>query len=470
MSRPSSINIENNDTIAAISTPMGEGGIGIVRLSGPNAISIADKLFSSASALKSLKNFATHTIHYGVITDPENREHIDEVLLTLMRSPHTYTREDVVEINCHGGVLPLKKALVLCLKFGARLAEPGEFTRRAFLNGRIDLSQAEAVIDIIRAKTDAALKVSLKQLEGELAQKISQMRSALVDIMAEVEAAIDFPEEELEILEYCKYNNIISDIYIDIERLIKSYDQGQLLREGITTVLVGKPNVGKSSLLNTLLDEERAIVTPIPGTTRDPIVEYVNIGGFPVRLVDTAGIATTECIIEQEGIRRSGIKIEEADLILAIFDGSTSPTPEDSEVIECLNNKRVIVIVNKSDLAQIFPLEFFKKNWPDKPCLFLSAIKREGIEELKEAIIQQFTQTDISSSDRLIVTNIRHNEALIRTKKSLQQLIGSLDNGYSAEFLAVDLKESLDHLGEILGETTTEDILDRIFSRFCIGK
>jgi tRNA modification GTPase len=350
------------------------------------------------------------------------------------------------------------------------LAEPGEFTRRAFLNGRIDLSRAEAVIDIIQAKTDAALKVSLKQLEGELAQKIYQLRAVLVDILAEVEAAIDFPEEELEILKHPKYINIISDIDKEIEELIQSCQEGQLLREGITTVLVGKPNVGKSSLLNTLLEEERAIVTPIPGTTRDPIEEYLSIGGFPVRLVDTAGLTTTECVVEKEGVRRSGIKIDEADLILAIFDGSSSPTPEDRDVIQRLYNKRVIAIVNKSDLPQKFPMEFLKKNWSDKPFLCLSAIKRKGVEELKEAIVQQFTLTDIPFADRLIVTNIRHNEALIRTKKSLQQLAWSLENGYSAEFLAVDLKESLDHLGDILGETTAEDILNQIFSRFCIGK
>jgi tRNA modification GTPase len=326
------------------------------------------------------------------------------------------------------------------------------------------------VIDIIRAKTDAALKVSIKQLEGELAQKIYQLRAVLVDILAEVEAAIDFTEEEIEILDSSKYINIISKIVKDIEGLIKSCQEGQLLREGITTVLVGKPNVGKSSLLNTLLEEERAIVTPIPGTTRDPIEEYVNIGGFPVRLVDTAGLTTTECVVEKEGVRRSGIKIEEADLVLAIFDGSNSPTPEDIEVIQRLKNKRVIAIVNKSDLTQKFPLEFFKNNSPDNPFLCLSAIKREGIKELKEAIVHQFTQTDIPFTDRLIVTNIRHKEALIRAKKSLQQLASSLEDGYSAEFLAIDLKESLDHLGDILGETTTEDILNRIFSRFCIGK
>jgi tRNA modification GTPase len=469
MNRPT-IGIENSGTIAAISTPMGEGGIGIVRLSGPTAISIAGKLFSSAAAGPTEK-LATHTIHYGVITDPDSGEHIDEALLTLMRSPRTYTREDVVEINCHGGVLPLKKALMLCLKYGARLAEPGEFTRRAFLNGRIDLSQAEAVIDIIRAKTDVALKVSMKQLEGELAHRISQLRAAILNILAEVEAAIDFPEEELEILEYSKYTRIISEIDKEIEGLIQSCQEGKLLREGITTVLVGKPNVGKSSLLNALLDEERAIVTAIPGTTRDPIEEYLNIGGFPVRLVDTAGLTTTECVVEKEGVRRSGIKIEEADLVLAIFDGSISPTPEDNDVIQRLNSKkRVIVIINKSDLVQKFPLEFFKGKLSDKSILCLSATKREGIEELKKAVVQQFSQNDVPLTDRLVVTNIRHNEALIRTKKCLQQLTCSLENGYSAEFLAIDLKECLDYLGDILGETTAEDILDQIFSRFCIGK
>jgi tRNA modification GTPase len=459
------------DTIAAISTPMGEGGIGIVRISGPEAVSVAGKVFSTAAG--PVDALSSHTIHYGVIIDFDTGEHVDEGLLSVMRSPRTYTREDVVEINCHGGVLTLKKTLDICLRSGARLAEPGEFTKRAFLNGRIDLSQAEAVIDIIRAKTEAALKVSLKQLEGGLSGKVRRLRDDLVDILAGIEAAIDFPEDDVEIVDPSSITLKIKKISREIKEMIESCGEGRLLREGIVIVLAGKPNVGKSSLLNTLLEEERAIVTPVPGTTRDPIEEYLNIGGFPVRLIDTAGLADSECMVEKEGVKRSGVKIGEAGLVLAVFDGGASPAPEDEDVIRRLDGKKVVAIVNKSDLPQKFPIEFLKRNWPDKPVVCLSAIKSEGIDKLKAAIVAQFTQADTSPTplaERLVVSDVRHCNALVRAGESLKRLLRSLEAGYSAEFPAVDLKESLDHLGDILGETTTEDILDRIFSRFCIGK
>lgn len=459
----------HSDTIAAISTSLGDGGIGIVRLSGPDAVSVAAKLFSCRTG--SVDTFQSHTINYGLIVDPDTLEHVDEALLTIMRSPRSYTRQDVVEINCHGGTFALKRTLELCLANGARLAEPGEFTRRAFINGRIDLSQAEAVIDIIRAKTDAALQVSLKQLEGCLAKRVRRLKSVLVDILARIEAAIDFPEEEVEILDYAQLTSQVGDLSNEINELIKSSAEGILLKEGIVTVLAGKPNVGKSSLLNSLLEEERAIVTEVPGTTRDTIEEYLNIGGFPVKLVDTAGLTDAGCIVEMEGIRRSGNRIREADMVLAVFDGSAPPTPEDTDVIRRLADKeRVIALINKSDLPQKFPAEYIKENWPDKLLINLSAKTKEGIDKLKNVIIQQFSHADIALTDRMVVTDVRHKDALIKTRGSLEQLTQSLSDGYSAEFLAVDLKQGLDHLGDILGETTSEDILDRIFSRFCIGK
>lgn len=462
------MNKKHSDTIAAISTPMGEGGIGIVRMSGPEAGRVAGHIFFSPAG--ALSGFPSHTIHYGEVIDPRTGEHVDQVLLTLMRSPRTYTREDVVEINCHGGVMALKKTLELCLENGARLAEPGEFTRRAFLNGRIDLSQAEAVIDIIQAKTETALKISLKQLEGSLAQKIRPFKAALIDILAAIEAAIDFPEEELEIIRYGEIIRQIKQIDKEIQELIQSCAEGRFFKEGIITVLAGKPNVGKSSILNSLLEEDRAIVTPVPGTTRDLIEEYLNIGGFPVRLVDTAGLSVGGCVVEKEGVRRSGNKIAEADLVLAVFDGSNPPGKEDTDLIERLKDKKVIAVINKSDLPGKFPLEILEKQWPQKKVLSISALKNKGIDKLKTAIVGLFSDTSFPVNERFVLTDVRHKNALIKTGKSLHNLQNSLNAKFSPEFLAVDLKESLDHLGDILGETTSEDILDRIFARFCIGK
>lgn len=457
------------DTIAAISTPPGEGGISIVRLSGPEAIGIAESIFRPARKTKRLSRIRSHTLTYGHILDPHSGQLIDEVLVSVMHAPRTYTREDVVEINCHGGALVAQKILDLLLQQGARLAEPGEFTKRAFLNGRIDLSQAEAVIDLIRAKTDLSLKAATSQLSGELSERIERLRNSIAQVLAEVEASIDFPEEDLDFMPPEEIETRLCDAAEEIKRLIETAQEGRILREGVRTVIAGKPNVGKSSLLNRLLREDRVIVTDIPGTTRDSIEEYLNLGGIPFRIVDTAGIRLTDDPIELEGVKRSRRQIELADLVLAMFDSSQTLSDEDYELLRMISDKTALIVLNKIDLPpKITPEEF--KPLSDKRVVRISALKEIGIDDLKTEIVKLVTGGKVMLADSPIVVNLRHKDALRRAFESLSYAIDSIRQGEPPELIAVDLRGALNCLGEIIGAVTNEEILDRIFSQFCIGK
>jgi tRNA modification GTPase len=452
-----------NDTITAISTPIGASGIGIVRLSGKDAIRIAERIFRSPKK-KKLRQASSHSILYGHIINPDNGEIVDEVLVSVMKAPNTYTREDIVEINCHGGPVPLRRTLELILKCGARLAEPGEFTQKAFLNGRIDLAQAEAVLDVINALTVQSQKAALQQLQGKLSRKIESIRERLIELTAFVEAYIDFPEEDIEAPSYKDMKQRAQKIRHSLEKLINSARYGQILREGLKTAIVGRPNVGKSSLLNALLEHDRAIVTEIPGTTRDVIEDYLNIQGMPVKIMDTAGIRTVEDIAEQEGVRRSLRTMEEADLVLLVLDGSQPLHYTDEELIEKSNPQKTVFVVNKIDLPQKIRLNSITGR-----TVRISAKKGTGLDKLKDMIIDTALggYADCSTD---IVTNTRHVHALERALSSIQSFMTGISRRIPPEFLAVELREALDAIGEILGITTTDDILNKIFSSFCIGK
>lgn len=467
-----------DDTIAAISTPLGEGGIGIVRLSGKDSITIVEKIFLSPKN-KSLKNSISHRLLYGRIKDPAKGDEIDEVLVTVMRSPLTYTKEDVVEINCHGGMAPVIKTLQLVIKEGARLAEPGEFTRRAFINGRIDLSQAEAVLDLIRAKTDESRKIAIEQLQGGLSEKITVLRDRLKEICAHVEACIDFPEDDIETASKEKLEESMKEIETELQRLLKTYEEARFFREGLSTAIVGRPNVGKSSLLNALLRKDRAIVTELPGTTRDVIEEYLNIKGLPVRIMDTAGIRDVHDAAEKEGVRRSLQSIENADLVIAIFDGSEPLREEDHEVLEKVKNKDMLIVINKYDLPSAFDgSEIISRlsvaghnDAPfDSPVLHISATRGDGLEELKNSIFNSSLKNWKEGREGIVVTNLRHKLAIENALTALCRAISGFAENNPIEIIALELRYSLDRLGEIVGTVTTEDILDSIFKNFCIGK
>lgn len=454
------------DTIAAISTPLGEGGIGIIRISGKDAIKIADKIFHSPKGLK-LADVKTHTIHYGFIVNPQTGEKIDEVLVTVMRAPHTYTREDTVEINCHAGYITLKKILNLVLLHGARLAEPGEFTKRAFLRGRIDLSQAESVIDLIKAKTEQAQKIALDHLSGKLSEKINELRDAITRVCAHVEAYIDFPEEDIDGLTQEQIQSEINRVKEEIKKLIEGYEEGKIYREGLRAAIVGKPNVGKSSLLNALLMKDRAIVTEIPGTTRDIIEEYVNIKGIPLQIVDTAGIREAHDLVEAEGIKRSLKAVELAEIILLVLDSSKPIDSLDEEIINKIIHKKIIVVINKKDIkSREFQLP---ESLKDKPAVEISALKGEGIEELKELIFNT-TITGKCEQEGVVVTKLRHKIALDNALEALDNALQTFEKKEPLEITAMFLREALNCLGQIVGVVTTEDILNIIFSEFCIGK
>jgi tRNA modification GTPase len=463
--------LTDDDTIAAIATPLGEGGIGIVRMSGRDSLSIASQIFISPKnrLLNEIKSFH---LTYGYILDPSSGEKIDEVLLSLMRSPYSYTKEDVVEINCHSGMISLKKILELVLGYGARMAEPGEFTKRAFLNGRIDLSQAEAVLDLIRSKTDESRKIALDQLQGGLSEKIISLRNRIMDICVNIEAFIDFPEEEIETGSREDISATIEDIHQQLLMLVKTYDEGRFFREGLSTAIVGRPNVGKSSLLNTLLQKDRAIVTEVPGTTRDIIEEYLNIKGLPLRIMDTAGIREVKDLAEKEGVRRSLQSIENADLVLALFDQSTPLQEEDFEVLKKIKDRHTIFILNKSDLPAAFNMTNFSSHIPHPSYVLLniSATRGDGIEGLKEAIFHSCLRNWKEEREGVVVTNLRHKTAIQHAAKSLMNASQVLTENQPIEIIALELRDSLDKLGEIVGFIATEEILERIFNEFCIGK
>ena len=452
------------DTIAAISTPRGEGGIGIIRISGDKSFEILERIFNTKNPNRDL---GFYKFNYGFIHD--NGKIVDEVMAVRMKAPKTYTCEDVVEINCHGGHLISEKVLELVLKNGARHAEQGEFTKRAFMNGRIDLSQAEAVMDIIHGKTEKSISLSLEQLRGDLRDKIVSFKKALLDVTAHVNVVLDYPEEGIEDPLPSNLRENLENVYAEADRLISSYDKGKKIKEGIKTVIAGKPNVGKSTLLNSLLKEERAIVTHIPGTTRDVIEEIINIKGIPLVLTDTAGIRKTEDIVENIGVEKSKKFIENADLVLLVLDASRELESEDREVIEEIqnHNKKTIVLLNKIDLERKIELEEFNL----ENILEISAKDNIGIEDMEERIYSYIVEENVEdSSEKLIITNIRHKTALEKTKDAIRNIFETIDAGMPMDLISVDLKEALDSLSEITGEISSEDILDHVFGNFCVGK
>ncbi len=459
------------DTIAAVATPLGEGGIGIVRLSGSEAVAIADQMFRRKDG-KSLAQQPTYTLRYGKVVDPETGRKLDEAIAAIMRAPHSYTAEDVVEIQCHGGVVVVREILGLALKLGARLAEPGEFTKRAFLNGRLDLAQAEAVIDLIQSQTRVGLEVAVDQLEGSLSRRIKEIREGLYDLAVRIEASIDFPEDDLPEVELAQLERGLQAGIKQLEVLLATADDGKILREGLKTVITGKPNVGKSSLLNTLLDENRALVTDIPGTTRDTIEEVVNLQGLALRLVDTAGIRESSDLVERLGVERSLRLIQEADLVLHVLDRSEELTAEDFQILEMTKGRRRLVLINKTDLPPAWELEALGAI--EAPILEISLRKEpeQVVASLTQAALGLLGTGAINSSagSRALITRSRHKQALQQALKYLRESLGTLQAGLPLDLIAVDLYHALEALGEITGETVRENVLDRIFAEFCIGK
>lgn len=458
------------DTIAAISTPMGEGAIAIVRLSGDEAVAIADKIFKSPNH-KRLTEVATHTIHYGHLIDPKTDEVVEEVMMSLMRGPKTFTREDVVEINCHGGIVSVNRVLQLVLRYGARLAEPGEFTKRAFLNGRIDLSQAEAVMDLIRAKTDRAMNVALGQMDGKLSRLITSLRQALLETLAQVEVNIDYPEyddvEEMTIpvlLEKCGW------VREEIIKLLQTSSQGKILREGLSTVILGRPNVGKSSLLNSLVQENKAIVTDIAGTTRDIIEEYVNVRGVPLRLVDTAGIRETEDIVERIGVERSREALKDADLILLVLNYGEELTEEDERLFETIEAMDYIVVVNKTDIERKIDLNRVHELAGKHRVVTTSLLKEEGVIELEEAIAALFFEGQVEANDLTYVSNARHIALLHQAQQVIEDALAAAESGVPVDMIQIDVTRTWEILGEIIGDTVQESLINQLFSQFCLGK
>ncbi len=455
------------DTIAAISTPPGEGAISIVRMSGEEAVSIAQKVFSG----KDLTQAKSHTINYGHIVDPKTHEEIDEVMVSLMLAPKTFTREDVVEINCHGGIVATNRILQLLLVNGARLAEPGEFTKRAFLHGRIDLTQAESVMDLIRAKTDRSMKIALNQLDGNLSHLIDSLRKDILDVLAQVEVNIDYPEyDDVEEMTTKLLREKAIEIKQRIEQLLKTASQGKIMREGLATALVGRPNVGKSSLLNHLLHEDKAIVTDVAGTTRDVIEEYVNVSGVPLKLIDTAGIRETDDKVEKIGVERSKKAIEQSDLVLLVLNAAESLTKEDLELIRLTNDKKRIIILNKTDLEEKLDRKELAKISENAPVYATSILKNEGVEALEEAISKLFFNGIENSQSTVMVTNARHIALLKKSQNSLDSVLEGISSGMPVDLVQIDMTEAWNLLGEITGESYEDELLDQLFSQFCLGK
>lgn len=458
------------DTIAAISTALGEGAIGIVRLSGKDALVLAQRVFLSNRNTEWI-NTESHRVFYGSFNNPETGAKIDEVLMTVMKAPKTFTREDVVEFSCHGGIVPMRRILETLLDQGARIAEPGEFTKRAFLNGRLDLAQAESIIDIIRAKSDKGLMLAVSQLDGSLSERAVGIQNDLVEVMAGLEIIIDFPEEDVNGPSGDDLLLIIHKITLAIKELIKGAERGRVYREGVSTIIVGKPNVGKSSLLNALLRENRAIVTEIPGTTRDVIEEVLNVKGIPLRLMDTAGLRATDDLVERIGVARTRELLKDADLVLAVVDANSGIENEDLEIIEQIKDKKVIIIINKTDLR---PGNEIRNKISDfsgnHEIVDVSVIQGSGIDLLEEKIEEVVVGGKIRSSENVLLTNIRHLDALKRALKYLDAAEKGLKYELSPELIAVDIRESWECVGEITGSTVAEDIVDKIFNDFCIGK
>ncbi len=465
LSCPGHIVIEVNavfgDTIAAVSTAMGEAGIGIVRVSGPEAMEILSKIFRPKNPERFAKGLG-YRIYYGQVFDPDSGSSVDEVLVSVMRGPNSFTGEDVVEINCHGGLVAQRGILALLLRLGAQSAEPGEFTKRAFVNGRLDLAQAEAVIDLIRAKTSLGASSALEQLRGRLSDEVTGCRNSLLEILAQIEAGIDFPEEGLDLDSGEILLEKLQNVIARIEELLSGSKRGKILREGLSTAIIGRPNVGKSSLLNALLGEERAIVTDIPGTTRDVLEEYISIKGIPLKLIDTAGIRTTEDMVERLGVDRALKALEKADLVLFVLEAGLSLTSDEKKLLAGVPQEKLVLVVNKIDLGPDWrpPVE--------GPTFYVSALEQRGIEELEDGIIEVVAGKQTAES--AVVSNIRHINSLEGSAAKVRDAVSSLRHRIPPDVVSIDVRAAWELLGEITGETVGEDLLDEIFSRFCIGK
>lgn len=454
-----------SNTIAAISTAPGIGGIGIIRMSGEECFDILDKIFKQKNK-QSIDKIKGYSIKFGKIVD--GKEIIDEVLVSYFKAPKSYTSENMCEINSHGGVIIMNKILDLCIKNGANLAEPGEFTKRAFLNGRMDLSQAEAVIDVINAKTDKEAKVSLEQLEGNLSEKIEKIRKNIISIMADIEATIDYPEYDLEEVTNAKILKVLNEVDILLDSLEKSFYNGKILREGISTAIIGRPNAGKSSLLNLILNEERAIVTDIEGTTRDTIEEFISIDGIPLKIIDTAGIRNAKDAVEKIGVEKAIEIAKKSDIVIAIFDISRKLNEEDKKILELLKDKNAIIILNKIDLEKQVNLKELES--VDKPIVEISTKTREGLDNLYKEISNMFKLKEIANDGETIVSNVRHKNIIINSRKNLNKAIETINNNMPIDIISTYLKEIIEELGKITGETVTEDVIAEIFSKFCLGK
>ena len=455
------------DTIAAISSAAGNSGIGIIRVSGDEAIEVVDKIFRPANKNKKLANVESHTVHYGHIMDGDKT--LDQVLVIVMKNPHSYTGEDTVEIDCHGGMLILKKVLDLVLKNGARTAEPGEFTKRAFLNGRIDLSQAEAVMDLINSKNDFALNSSIEQLKGGVSDAIKDIRKDIIYHIAFIESALDDPEH----ISLDGYDEEITEMLNEhinkISKLVNSFDNGRIMKEGIKTVILGKPNAGKSSLLNLMLGEDRAIVTDIEGTTRDTLEENINFNGLSLKIIDTAGIRDTEDLVERIGVNKAKEIAKEGDLIIYVVDGSRELDDNDREIIKLINDKQAIILVNKSDMDTVINIDELKKD-SNRDVILFSAKNGEGMDQLEEEIRNMFYSGKVTYNDQVYITNARHKEALENALESLKQVKNSVDAGMPEDFYSIDLMDAYTDLGLIIGESVEDDLVNEIFSKFCMGK
>lgn len=455
------------DTIAAISSAAGNSGIGIIRVSGDESIEVVDKIFKPANKNKKLANVESHTVHYGHIMDGDKT--LDQVLVIIMKNPHSYTGEDTVEIDCHGGMLILKKVLDLVLKNGARTAEPGEFTKRAFLNGRIDLSQAEAVMDLINSKNDFALNSSIEQLKGGVSDAIKDIRKDIIYHIAYIESALDDPEH----ISLDGYDEEITEMLNEninkISKLVNSFDNGRIMKEGIKTVILGKPNAGKSSLLNLMLGEDRAIVTDIEGTTRDTLEENINFNGLSLKIIDTAGIRDTEDLVERIGVNKAKEIAKEGDLIIYVVDGSRELDDNDREIIKLINDKQAIILVNKSDMDTVINIDELKKD-SNRDVILFSAKNGEGMDQLEEKIRNMFYSGKVTYNDQVYITNARHKEALENALESLKQVKNSVDAGMPEDFYSIDLMDAYTDLGLIIGESVEDDLVNEIFSKFCMGK
>ncbi len=455
-----------SDTIAAIATFPGNAGINIIRLSGIDALKIADKIFIDKNKQKNV-NLKPRYLHYGYIVDKDDKI-IDEVLISYMKSPNTYTKEDIIEINCHGGIISAKKILDTVLSYGCRTAERGEFTKRAFLNGRIDLTQAEAVIDIINSKTDSSHEISVKHLEGRLSKQINSVINEIMELLANIEVNIDFPEYDEDEITVEKVKILCDNLLEELNILIKTADTGKIFKEGIKTVILGKPNVGKSSLMNFLLNENRAIVTEIPGTTRDTIEEYVNIKGVPLRIIDTAGIRETNDTVEKIGVEKALEKVSDADLVIMVFDSSKELEKEDEKILDYIKNKKSIYIRNKTDLENKLNLVDYKEI--ENEIINISILQNQGLDDIIDKINKMFFEGHLNASDELIINNVRHKNLLIKAKESIEEVLKSIQNNMTIDFIEIDLKEAMKQLGLIVGKSVSDDLVDKIFNEFCIGK